>query len=310
MQNPLLILLPILLHLTVTIFTTQRTLATEEPACRTKCGRLAIKYPFGTGYGCGSPRFHPYITCTPGGDHLLLTTRAGSYPITSISYANSTLTITPPSMSTCTAMHPSASPFNLGLDWTSPFQLGPSTFILLSCAPPTSSLTINGTPICDPSSTPYLCATIYTCPAVTALGLPLFPETNTCCVYSPANLDDDNELELDAMGCAGYASVVGLGGVPTDPAQWEYGVEVKYTMGGLDSYNIDPNCRGCEMSDGVCGYAPPSNSFLCVCKNGYNTSTDCYSSNLDQAMFLSSTSHSTWKVGLGLLASMMFWTAA
>uniref|UniRef100_A0A5B7BSK8 non-specific serine/threonine protein kinase n=1 Tax=Davidia involucrata TaxID=16924 RepID=A0A5B7BSK8_DAVIN len=301
---PSFIFLPILFHILVTF----RCTSAVEPACHTKCGPLEVKYPLGTGYGCGSPRFHPYVTCPPAGDQLLLTTHTGSYPITSISYATSTLTITPPSMSTCTSMQPS--PTKLGLDWASPFQLGPSTFILLSCPPPTSSLTIKGTPICDPSSS-YLCASIYTCPAVVTLGLPLFPPTNTCCVYSPANLDNKNEeLDLNKLKCAGYASVVSLGDAPTDPSQWQYGVALKYSLGGLENYNTATSCHGCELSDGVCGYSPPGNSFVCVCKSGFNTSTDCYYYNHDQDFFMSSTSQLTWKVCLGLLAGLLSCMAA
>ncbi|XP_043696963.1 uncharacterized protein LOC122647673 [Telopea speciosissima] len=260
-------------------------------SCQDKCGPLAVKYPLGTGFGCGSPRFNPYVTCSssssssasasPDGDQndhdhdeLLLTTHTGSYPITSVSYATSTLTITPQNMSTCSSMQPTP---NLGLDWPSPFQLGPSVFILLSCPPPTSStLTVKGFPICD-STNAYLCASIHTCPAIASLGLSLFAPTNTCCVYSPANLDPKGDLDLKALGCASYASVLSLGDYPTDPNKWDYGVALKYNddVGSLDSY-VATNCEACERSGGVCGYEPPRNYFLCVCNNGVNTTTDCY----------------------------------
>lgn len=273
--------------LLIILFTSPLTLA-SDPACQSTCGSLQIKYPFGTGYGCGSPRFQPYVTCKPGGDQLLLTTHTGSYPVSSISYTTSTITINPSDMSTCTSMHPCSS--ILGLDWTSPFQLGPSTFILVSCPPPTSSLTLKGTPICDPSYA-FLCASIYTCPAVVSLGLPLFPPTNTCCVYSPGNLNNKGELDLHALKCDGYASVVSLGDYPTDPSQWVYGVALKYINGVLDNNIIETQCKACEMSGGVCGYAPPSNSFVCVCKNGYNTTMDCYNNYGDgQGVFLSTAS--------------------
>ncbi|XP_042492954.1 wall-associated receptor kinase-like 20 [Macadamia integrifolia] len=261
-----------------------RTLASQpSSSCQAKCGSLTVKYPLGTGFGCGSPRFNPYVTCSsssssssPDGDHdqLLLTTHTGSYPITAISYATSTLTITPPNMSTCSSMQPSQ---NLGIDWPSPFQLGPSVFVLLSCPPPTSSsLTVKGLPICD-STYNYLCASIHTCPAVASLGLSLFAPTNTCCVYSPANLDPKGDLDLKALGCASYASVLSLGQYPTDPNKWEYGVALKYNndVGSLDSF-VATNCEVCERSGGACGYGPPRNYFLCVCNNGVNTSTDCY----------------------------------
>ncbi|KAJ1405312.1 Wall-associated receptor kinase, galacturonan-binding domain [Sesbania bispinosa] len=275
---------PPLIHLLnlLSIFTL--TLASSPPSstvCHDTCGSLQVKYPFGTGPGCGSPLFNPYITCTSNGtsNQLILKTHTGSYPITSISYTTSTLTITPPYMSTCTTMQ--TSPNSFGLDWTSPFQIGSSTFILLSCHPPTSSLTIKGTPICD-SSFDYLCASIYSCPAVVALGLPLFPPTNTCCVYSPANLDGKGELDLRAMECGGYASVVSLGDNPTDPTHWVYGVALKYSYGALDSNFVTTKCTSCENSGGVCGFAPPGNGFVCVCKGGYNTSLDCSSYNQNQ----------------------------
>ena len=268
-------LLLLLLFLVIIPFTPKPTIA-PSPACQSSCGSVQIKYPFGTGCGCGSPRFQPYVTCTSGGNQLLLTTHTGSYPITSIDYKTSSLTIAPQDMSTCTSMHHSS---NLGLDWSSPFQLGPSTFILISCTSPTSSLTLKSTPICDPSSV-HLCDSLYTCPAVVSLGLPLFPPTNTCCVYAPANFNGKGELELDELKCDGYSSVVSLGDYPTDPSHWEYGVALKYINDVLDNSVIDSKCNSCEMSDGICGYAPPSNSFVCVCKNGYNSTTDCYSNSL------------------------------
>ena len=285
MEHPLSFILFNLLVI-ILLFTPQLTLA-QDPACQSTCGNLRVKYPFGTGDGCGSPRFQPYVTCKPGGDQLLLTTHTGSYPITSISYTTSTLTITPYDMSTCISMHRCSS--ILGLDWASPFQLGPSTFILISCTPPTSSLTL-----CDPSYS-HLCASLYTCPAVVSVGLPLFPPTNTCCVYSPANLNGEGELDLRALKCDGYASVVSMGQYPTDPSQWEYGVALKYVNGVLDNNIIDTKCNACEMSGGVCGYAPlAGDSFICVCKGGYNTTMDCYSSYAqNQGVFWSAASSPT-----------------
>ncbi|KAF9623755.1 hypothetical protein IFM89_005262 [Coptis chinensis] len=245
----------------------------EAASCQNKCGSLQVNYPLGTGSGCGSPLFNPYVSCAGGGDKLLLTTHTGSYPITSISYSTSSLTITPPSMSTCNSMQSSP---NFGLDWPSPFQLGPSTFILLSCPPPTSSLTIKGTPICDDTVNSHLCGLIHTCPAMVSLGLSIFAPTNTCCVYSPANLNSMGDLDLKSLKCASYVSVVSLGDVPTDPSSWVYGITLKYNQVGVDNSNIATRCEACRKSDGICGYAPPRNNFLCVCKSGVNSSTDCY----------------------------------
>ncbi|CAK7334705.1 unnamed protein product [Dovyalis caffra] len=284
-----------------------QTFAQDLP-CRTSCGSIQVKYPFGSGPGCGSPRFHPYIACSPEGDQLLLTSHTGSYPITSISYTTSTMIITPPHMSTCTSMQQSP---NLGLDWASPVQLGPSTFLLLSCTPPTSSLTIKGSPVCDTSSS-YLCASIYTCPSVIGLGLPLFPPTNTCCVYSPANFNSKGELDLQKLKCMGYASIVSLQDYPTNPSQWQYGVELKYRSGALDDYYMDNKCNTCETSGGMCGYALPGNSFLCLCSNRINTTTDCNSYSLQNQPGLTwnSVSLPDWKLWMGFLGGLVFVGAA
>ncbi|KAI6699548.1 hypothetical protein NL676_013872 [Syzygium grande] len=279
-------LLPFLI---LTLLLNLRPAESPDPACQNTCGSLTVKYPFGTGHGCGSPRFHPYVTCVHVQDHdeLVLATHTGSYLVTSISYTTSTLIISPPYMSTCTSMKPSP---NLGLDWSGPFELGSSTFVLLHCNPPATSLTIKGSPICDPSSS-NLCASMYACPAVLTLGLPLFSPTNTCCVYSPANFDSKGELDLQALKCSGYAPVVSLGDYPTDPTQWEYGVELKYTQGAFESNHMDTKCPTCENSGGVCGYDDsPSLAFVCVCGGGYNTTTDCYTYNQLEGIFWSSAS--------------------
>ena len=235
-----------------------------EPPCKKTCGPTPIKYPFGSGPGCGSPRFHPYVACSGPTNQLLLTTHTGTYPITSVDYSAAVVTISPPCMSNCTTMRPTSLKF--GLDWAGPFQLGPSTFILLGCSfSSTSSL------LCDATSSAYLCPTICSCPGAAALQL---PGNGGCCVYSPASLDPRDELDVAGLGCAAYSSVVAVGDEPTDPATWRYGVALKYTMGGLDGYGMAPGCHGCELSGGVCGYAPPRNSFVCVCESG-NTTTDC-----------------------------------
>ncbi|XXG67066.1 hypothetical protein AAC387_Pa06g0495 [Persea americana] len=169
-------------------------------------------------------------------------------------------------------MHPSP---NFGLDWATPFQLGPSLFLLLSCTLPSSSITFKGTPICDPSNA-HLCAYLYTCPALSSLSLPLFAPSNSCCVYSPANLGPHMDLDIQGLKCAGFSSVVSLGDSPADPSRWEYGVVLKFGERELDGHDFATACDTCEKSDGVCGYAPPRNYFVCVCQNGVNTTLDCY----------------------------------
>lgn len=126
-------------------------------------------------------------------------------------------------------------------------------------------------------------------------------------MYSPANLDGKGELDLRALNCDGYASVVSLGDYPTDPSKWIYGVAVKYINGVLDNNIIDTKCNACQMSGGICGYAPPGNSFACVCNNGYNTSMDCnYYGQLGDEVYWSTASLTTGKIWFGFLAGLIF----
>ncbi|KAE8696014.1 Alpha/beta-Hydrolases superfamily protein isoform 1 [Hibiscus syriacus] len=73
-----------------------------------------------------------------------------------------------------------------------------------------------------------------------------------------------------------YTPIASLEDSPTDPSKWLYGVTLKYNDGGFDDYYMNNKCNTCEDSGGICGYSPPGNSFLCICNNGFNTSTDCY----------------------------------
>lgn len=139
----------------------------------------------------------------------------------------------------------------------------------------------------------------------------MFPPTNTCCVYSPANFNGKGELDLRAMKCLGYAPISSFRDSPTDPGKWEYGVTLKYTNGAFDDYYMNNKCNTCEDSGGVCGFSPTSNSFLCSCNNGFNTSTDCYNNynpvqDFEDLVGSSSTSLTiTRKIWLGLLAGLV-----
>ncbi|XP_042404217.1 uncharacterized protein LOC121994138 [Zingiber officinale] len=304
-RPPLLLFLFLLLLLLHLIFLPR---SDSSAACSTKCGSLDVRYPFGTGFGCGAPNFFPAVTCDGDSDsnrQLTLNTHVGKYPITSISYSASTVTVMPPLMSTCATMHPAGSPA-FGLDWSAPFQIAPaaSVFVLLACASPLAV----GPPLCDPAAGPRLCSSLLACPAVAAIGLPLYAPTNTCCVYSPAGLGPKGDLDIQRLGCSSYASVKSTGPwSQTDASTWEYGVVLQYGEAGTsvaEDVVTAEACSACEGSGGACGYAPPKDYFVCVCDSGLNTSTDCYGLSADELKNFWSTStatatatnHPTWTI--------------
>ncbi|CAN6485104.1 unnamed protein product [Victoria cruziana] len=275
------------------------TLTSVAGTCSNRCGSLDVKYPLGTGPGCGDPRFRSSISCL-NQQQLIFSTHTGSYPIKSIDYSKSTITILDPGMSTCSFMKSSP---NFGLDWTAPFQLDSSIFVLLHCNSP-SSLVYKGNPLCDTSNS-HICFSLYSCPGIVSFGVPPYSQAaaSSCCVYSPVNLGPADDINLNSLHCSTYTSILSFGESPTDPTQWEYGVRLKYNY-GVDS-NIPSVCNDCERSNGVCGYAMPRNTFVCACQNGVNTTSTCYG---QEGFWSSSSSNlavSTFMIAVGVWITVL-----
>jgi len=236
-------------------------------ACRDTCGNLQVKYPFGTGPGCGDPRFQNSVSCV--NQKLMFTTHSGSYPISSIDYSQTTIYLADPQMSTCAAMTSSGS---FGLDAAAPFKFKNDIFVLLNCS--LSSCLYSPTNyLCDTGSS-QICSSLYTCPGVLGLGLQQYSPISTCCVYAPINLGSAAEINLAKLQCQSYTSIYSFGDDATDPTRWNYGIALKYSF-NLDNSNFPTACVTCEQSKGVCGFTGMYNSFTCVCRNGVNTTTNC-----------------------------------
>lgn len=240
----------------------------DGAACRDLCGNVPVKFPFGTGPGCGDPRFQSYVRCV--NQKLMLTTHSGAYQITSIDYDNHVILITDPLMSTCTSMQNSGS---FGLDWSAPFKIHNDVFVLLGCSS-SSSLFDAQKPLCDTGSS-HICSSLYSCSGITGLGITPNSPISTCCVYSPINLGPADELNLPKLQCSSYSSIYNFGDDPTNPKRWKYGMALQYSYSLYNNY-FTTSCNDCEQSSGVCGYTGASNSFVCICKNGVNTTTNCY----------------------------------
>ncbi|XP_065864298.1 putative RING-H2 finger protein ATL21C [Euphorbia lathyris] len=246
----------------------------SSQACKNTCGNTAIKYPFGTGLGCGDPRFLKYVTCTD--QKLSLTTHTGTYPVTDIDYNKQVIYISDPSMSTCSCTQPSK---GFGLDWDAPFSFhDDSVFTLLDCS--TSSSPIyntdsksenNGTivPQCDKTGAP-ICSFLYSCQAISMLNLPI----STCCVYTPVDLGPAFEMDLQKLECSSYSGFYSFNGQEANPENWKYGIAVKYKFNVYNDY--PSSCGDCERSNGVCGYGGAYNSFVCNCPTAFNTTSDCF----------------------------------
>ncbi|XP_026395796.1 uncharacterized protein LOC113290405 [Papaver somniferum] len=268
------------------------TIESPPTSCQNKCGSIPIKYPLGSGFGC---RVSTHLSLA---HHLSHQTATSSPSLKTMNKKMSNSSSQPmPAHTQPSTQHRCLHAYPCTLLPTSTFQLGPSLFILIGCHPPTSALYSKGNPICDASYN-HLCASLHSCPSILSLGLPIYSSTDTCCGYSPANLNAKGDLDINALRCASYVSVVSLGDIPTDPNRCEYGLALKYDQVGLD--HIEMICNACEKSDGVCGYSPPKNNFVCVCKNG-NSSSDCYNVNNQVSSFYWTSGGSSYRLSAFLL---------
>lgn len=247
--------------------------------CQRACGKEILKYPFGSGPGCGDPRFQPHISCSQ--QKLTFTTHTGSYYVNSIDYTNQLIFISDPTMSTCSFTVPTK---GFGLNWDAPFTFDDSTiFALLDCSANSSSICVSkastdeddGSAIgksskllCD-QSTP-ICSLFYSCRPISTINLPI----SSCCVYTPVNLGPSFEMDLQKLQCASYSGFYGYNEQQSDPEKWNYGIALKYKFSVTNDF--PSSCAACERSYGVCGYTGAYNSFICNCPNGINTTTDCF----------------------------------
>lgn len=242
--------------------------------CQKACGQIPIKYPLGSGSGCGDPRFARYVTCDPDQQTLTLNTHTGCYPISSVDYAKQVIYISDPSMSTCACTRPSN---GIGLDGDAPFSFQDDTvFTLLDCSvdeSPVFTPLSNGTgrvTLCDRQGA-SICNYLYSnCRAISLMNL----EISTCCVYVPVDLGPSFEMDLKKLKCSSYSGFYGFGGQESNPENWQYGVALKYKFNVFDEYPAV--CGGCERSNGACGYNTQTNSFVCNCPGGINTTSDCF----------------------------------
>lgn len=251
----------------------------SSQTCLRACGKLPLKYPFGSGPGCGDSRFQHYVTCNNDQQQLTFTTHTGSYPITAIDYSNQLLYISDPSISTCSCNQPSK---GFGLDWDAPFTFADETiFALLGCSlddspiySPNSDGNYNSSssravPLCDKQALP-ICSFLYSCRAISPLNLPI----STCCVYTPVDLGPSFDMDLEKLKCGSYSGFYSFNGRQSDPDSWKYGIALKYKF---SVYNEFPSyCANCEKSFGYCGYTGAYNSFICNCPSGFNSTSYCF----------------------------------
>ncbi|KAL3367724.1 hypothetical protein AABB24_008865, partial [Solanum stoloniferum] len=269
-------------------------------SCTDKCGNIVLKYPFGSGFGCGHPAFSRFIKCTTSGV-LQFSTTSGIYTISSLDYSTNTFVLTDPFMSTCSSMQNSGS-FTLDHDDSSstPFSImKQNMFVLLGCST-TSAVFDPKQDLCDSGSGSNVCRGMYSCKGVTGIGLEPNDPISTCCVYDPpVPVGSGYGLNLPRLQCSSYSSIYGFGGDEGDPMKWEFGISLQYN----NSYYVDESCKNCEDSGGFCGFSGADESFACICRNGVNTTINCYG----RGYALSGTWRHKIQTGMSIGGILFFW---
>ncbi|KAJ7943343.1 Wall-associated receptor kinase-like [Quillaja saponaria] len=233
--------------------------------CQNICGTIPVRFPFGTGFGCGHPSFAKYIKCSSG--TLQFSTGTGVYSVSSIDYPSSTIIVTAPFMSNCSSLQNSGS---FSLDKASPFILTKDNiFVLLGCSK-ASPVFDSNEDLCDTGSGYSVCKGLNSCKGVTGIGLKHNASISTCCVYdSPDGLGSGYSLYLPKLQCSSFTSIYEFGD-EWNPMKWKFGISLQYN----NSYYTD-GCKDCEDSGGLCGFSSLDESFACVCRNGINSTNNC-----------------------------------
>eukprot|EP01018_Ginkgo_biloba_P038713 Gb_00323 [translate_table: standard] len=240
-------ILPIFLQ----IFNAQSSSATStENNCSDICGNIQLRHPFGLKQGCGAFPYQKMLQCTA--QRLELRTVSGSFQVKNMDYEAKTLTISDPSMSTCSSMKPIIHQ-HFSVDPILP-PTNNTVLILLNCAN-TSLVKLRSSELCKNS---FLdCKDLYdSCSAFEVLRERVRNSSSLpCCVTDFHALGNRS---LKGLQCSHYTSVNGGALGKISPSEWGYGIRLFF---GLPDRLPDVRlCDECDKPNGNCGIG-----LRCIC---------------------------------------------
>lgn len=243
----------------------------QAKLCRSSCGDIPIRYPFGIDDGCGSPYYRHILVCSNSRQNLELRTPSGRYPVKNVTYSDPHILVTDPFMWKCQDGENFRPPMPFSLDISTHFTLSSQNdYLFFNCSH--KDVIMESKPIfcerfpeqcdstCDSSS--YLCRHLPEC----AFAL----RGSSCCSYYPKATES---LRLMLKHCTTYTSIYwkNLGVTPPYNQIPEYGIRVDFEI------PVTTRCLQCQDTSkgaGICGFDTETQNFLCLCKKG-NVTTYC-----------------------------------
>ncbi|XP_008438983.3 uncharacterized protein LOC103483914 [Cucumis melo] len=235
--------------------------------CRTSCGNIPIKYPFGIDDGCGAPQFRRMFNCS---NDLFFLTPSGSYKVQSIDYDEQSMVIYDPAMSTCSILQPHHD-FTMTDIQSIIIPPSPDTvFALLNCS--IDSPILNHYKYLCFNFSGHSCDELYgSCNAFRVFHLLTNSTSPPCCF---TGYDTVKMMSMNILDCTHYTTVLNTENLKGVGAlDWEYGMKLSFSVANL-------GCDRCSKSGGNCGFDTETEGLLCLCSVSSNHTRDCVGGNI------------------------------
>ncbi|OAY27644.1 uncharacterized protein LOC110601287 [Manihot esculenta] len=256
------------MHSLLAIFTLIFTASTLQlpPAlaltsCRTSCGSIDIRYPFGVDDGCGAPQFRGMFNCS---SDLFFTTPSGSYKVQHIDYDKKTMVVYDPAMSTCSILQPH---HDFVMTEIQSFIIRPTpdtVFALLNCS--IDSPVLNHYKNLCFNFSEHSCDELYgSCNAFRVFHL-LTNSSPPCCF---TGYDTVKFMSMNILDCSHYTTVINVDNLKgIGPLDWVYGIKLSFSV-------PDAGCERCSLSGGTCGFDTETEGMVCLCSASTNATREC-----------------------------------
>ncbi|XP_021889526.1 uncharacterized protein LOC110808354 [Carica papaya] len=231
-------------------------------SCRSFCGNVPIKYPFGIDDGCGAPQFRNMLNCST---ELFFLTPSGTYKVQKIDYDKQTLVIYDPAMSTCSILQPHHDFLMTDIQSVLIPPSPDTVFALMNCS--IDSPVLNHYKDRCFNFSGHSCEELYgACTAFRLFHLVSNSTSPPCCF---TGYDTVKFMSMNILDCTHYTTVIDVDGLKgVGPVDWVYGIKLVYAL-------PETGCERCKLSGGTCGFDTETEAMLCVCSASINATREC-----------------------------------